>query len=201
MVSSDKKRIYTVEEYLALEERSEIRHELYRGELYAMAGGTVNHNRLTRRVANLLENQPALKGCGVFSENLKVEVVRDGYYCYPDVVVACHPFDLRGTNQIIKQPRVIVEVLSKSTALADRGTKWQRYRKLPSLWYYMLVDQYSATIELFSRIEETDEWINSLYENGDDLIVLPRLNMEIFQKDIYNGIELHPEEEDVQEDA
>lgn len=201
MVSSDKKRSYTVEEYVGMEERSEIRHEFYRGGLYAMAGGTINHNRLTRRVANLLENQPALKGCGVFSENLKVEVVRDGYYCYPDVVIACHPFDLRGTNQVIKQPRVIVEVLSKSTALADRGVKWQRYRKLPSLWYYMLVDQYSTTIEQFSRIEETDEWINSLYENGDDLIVFPRLNIEISLRDIYNGIELHPEEEDVQENA
>lgn len=201
MISSEKKRHYTVEEYFVLEEKSEIRHEFFQGGMYAMAGGTINHNRLTRRVANLLENQSALKGCGVFTENLKVEVIRNTYYPYPDVVVACHPFDLRGANQIIKQPRVIVEVLSKSTALVDRGFKWQRYRKLSSLWYYMLVDQYTTTVELFSRIEETDEWINSLYENGDDLIVLPRLNIEISLKDIYNGIELHPEEEDVQEEA
>ncbi len=152
MVTADKKRRYTVEEYFALEERSDIRHEFYQGGLSAMAGATVNHNRLTRRVANLLDSQPALKNCGVFTENLKVEVIRDGYYCYPDVVVACHPFDLRGTNPIIKQPRLIIEVLSKSTAQADRGLKWLRYRKLPSLWYYILIDQYTTTVELFSRI-------------------------------------------------
>ncbi|GAB3956355.1 hypothetical protein GCM10028805_45950 [Spirosoma harenae] len=100
---------YTVEEYLALEEKSEIRHEFYNGDILAMAGGTVNHNRLTRRVANLLENQPSLKSCGVFSGNMKVDVRTGGHMPYPDVVVTCHPFDLRGSNLIIRQPRILIE--------------------------------------------------------------------------------------------
>ena len=187
---------YTVDQYLVLEEKSEIRHEFHNGELYAMAGGTINHNRLTRRIATLLENQPSLNRCGIFSENMKVDVQSGMYMPYPDVVLTCHPFDLRGDNLIIRQPRMLVEVLSTSTARKDRGFKWQKYRKISSLWYYMLIDQYSTTVELFSRIEETDEWINTMYETVDDLIVFPRFHFELSVGAIYEGIELVPETDD-----
>lgn len=189
-------RRYTIEEYLALEEKSEVRHEFYNGEIQAMAGGTVNHNRLTRRIANLLEGQSSLKKCGVFAENMKVDVRAGGHMPYPDVVLTCHPFDLRGNNLILRQPRLVIEVLSKSTAHKDRGTKWRDYRKMPSLWYYMLVDQYSKTVELFSRIEDTAEWINTIYESTDDVIVFPRLNFELTVGAIYEGIELVSEEDE-----
>lgn len=189
----------TVEEYLQLEEKSEVRHEFYNGEMYAMAGGTVNHNRLTRRVASLLDGQPSLTKCGVFSENMKVDVKVGAHMPYPDVVLTCHPFDLRGNNTIIRQPRLLVEVLSRSTAHKDRGDKWRDYRKMSSLWYYMLVDQYSTVVELFSRIEDTNEWINTLYEDTGDVIVLPRLSCEMTVGAIYEGIDLTPGDEDITE--
>ena len=190
----------TVEDYLKFEETSDVRHEFRNGQIYAMAGGTVNHNRLTRRMASLLESQPSLKRCGIFSENMKVEAVRGVYMPYPDVVVACHPFDLRGDNLIIRQPRVLVEVLSKSTAYNDRGFKWQRYRRMPSLWYYLLVDQYRMAVELFSRIEETDEWINTVYEQPEDVIVMPRLDLELSLGATYDGINLISDEDEHQLD-
>ena len=189
----------TVEDYLLREEKSEIRHEFYNGQVYAMAGGTVNHNRLIRRVSNLLEGQPSLNRCGIFSENMKVDVMQSIYMPYPDVVVTCHPFDLRGDNTVLRQPRLLIEVLSKSTASHDRGFKWLRYRRMPSLLYYMLIDQYTMTVELFSRIEETDEWIKTIYENLDDVLVLPRLNCELLFSDIYVDIELIPDVEDAQQ--
>lgn len=184
------------DEYTALDEQSEFRHEYENGHVVAMAGGTLNHNRLIRRVANLLEGQASFKKCWILTENVKVEVLKGDSYRYPDVVVACHPFDLRGDNQTIRQPRVLVEVLSKSTERADRGVKWQRYRKIPSLWYYLLVDQYKVTVELFSRIEETTEWISSIFESLDDVIVLPRLNAELPLQAIYDDVELIDEEEE-----
>lgn len=191
---------YTVDEYLALEEKSAVRHEFYNGDVYAMAGGTVNHNLLIDNVKDLLKRHTRDKGCRVFSENMKVDVRAGGHMSYPDVVVSCHPFDLRGNNLIIRQPRLIVEVLSKSTAHKDRGDKWRDYRKMPSLWYYLLIEQYSTTVELFSRIEETDEWINTLYETPDDVIVLPRLNLELTVGGIYAGIELIPENDEIPAD-
>lgn len=184
---------YTVEEYLTLEETSEVRPEFYNGEVYARAGRTVNHNRLTRRVATLLENQASRNQCEVFSENMKVDVRTGGQASYPDVVVSCHPFDLRGNNLILRQPRLIADVLSKATVLKDRGAKWRGYRKISSLWYYMLVDQYSMNIELSSQIEETDEWINTLYEQQEDVIVLSRMNLELTVGGSCEGIELLPE--------
>ncbi|GAB3504796.1 Uma2 family endonuclease [Spirosoma knui] len=190
---SNQRPQYTVEEYLQLEEKSEVRHEFYRGEIYAMAGGTVNHNLLIDSVKDLFKAGLKGKSCRVFSENMKVDVLSDGYMPYPDVVLTCHPFDLRGDNLVVRQPRLLVEVLSKSTASQDRGFKWQKYRKIPSLWYYMLVDQYTTTVELFSRIEETSEWINSIYEDLADTIVLPRLGVEMTVGAIYDGIELVPE--------
>lgn len=183
---------YTVEEYLVLEEKDEVRHEFYNGDVYAMAGGTVNHNLLIDNIKDLIKASVKNNGCRVFSENMKVDVREGGHISYPDIVVSCHPFDLRGNNLIIRQPRLIVEVLSKSTAHKDRGDKWRDYRKMPSLWYYMLVDQYAVTVELFSRIEETDEWINTFYENPADVIVLARLDAELSVQAIYADIEITP---------
>ena len=183
----------TVDEYLLREEQSEVRHEFYNGEVYAMAGGTITHNLLIDNVKDLLKKQLRPRGCRVFSENVKVEVIRGIYLPYPDIVATCHPFDQRPEQSIVRQPRLLVEVLSKSTAQHDRGFKWQRYRKMPSLWYYMLVDQYSTTVELFSRIAETDEWINTIYEKSDDVIMLPRLPAELTVGAIYDDIELIPD--------
>lgn len=199
MVSSDKKRSYTVEEYLALEEKSEIRHEMLDGEMLAMAGTTLNHNELVDRIKDVLKIFFRPNGCNVYSESVKLEAA-NGQYTYPDVILTCHPFDLRGSQHIIRQPQLLVEVLSKSTTATDRGAKWRKYRKIPSLLYYMLIDQYSTTIELFSRIEQTDEWVNTVYESLNDIVVLPRLNFEFTLKAIYDGLQLQPEE-DVQEDA
>lgn len=202
MLAEPKKqsRRYPLEEYLALEEKSEVRHEFYNGEIYEMAGETVNHNLLIDSVKDILKAQLKGKGCRVLSENMKMEVIQGIYFPYPDLVLTCHPFDLRGDNIIIRQPRLLVEVLSKSTAHHNRGFKWQRYRKMPSLRYYMLVDQYSTTVELFSRIEETAEWINTLYESLDDTVVLPRLNAELSVRAIYEGVELIPEADEIPTD-
>lgn len=190
-------RKLTVEEYLDLEEKSEVRHEFYNGEIYAMAGTTTAHNLLIDNVKDVLKPQVRPRGCQVYSENIKVEVIRTSYLPYPDIIVTCHPFDLRRDNLIIRQPRLLVEVLSKSTAHVDRGFKWLRYRKMPSLWYYMLVDQYTTTVELFSRVEELDEWINTVYETLEDVIVLPRLDIEMTVKAIYEGIEIVPDDEGI----
>ena len=199
METAGQSRKVTYPEYETLEAQSEVRHEFEAGQVFAMAGGTLNHNRLSRRLANLLEAHTALKKCWVFTENVKVEVLKGTSYRYPDVVVACHPFDLRGNNQLIRQPRLIVEVLSKSTEKADRGVKWQRYRKIPPLIYYLLVDQYKVTVELISRIEETEVWTITVYESLDDVIVLPRLNAELGLKAIYEDIDLVGEEADEEE--
>lgn len=195
MEPTTQNRHLTYPEYEALEQQSELRYEYEAGQVYAMAGGTLNHNGITGNVYSGLKGQVRGKSCKVYFSDVKVEVLKQISYRYPDVVVACHPFDLRGTNQLIRQPRLIVEVLSKSTEQVDRNVKWQRYQRISSLVYYMLVDQYKPRVELFSRIEETNEWIYAAYESLDDVIVLPRLNAELPLAAIYEDIEFGGEEE------
>jgi Uma2 family endonuclease len=81
------------------------------------------------------------KGCRVFSESVKLEAQKNVYYPYPDLILTCHPEDLK-EHYLVKNPSLLVEVLSKTTADYDRTFKWQRYRKIPSLQHYLLVSQY-----------------------------------------------------------
>jgi Uma2 family endonuclease len=183
----------TVEEYLRFEEQSEERHEYYDGEVVDMAGTTFNHNILVDSVKDLLKPHIRGQGCQIFSENIKV-ASSESSFTYPDIVVTCHPFDLRGGGLIVRAPRLIVEILSKSTASKDRGIKWRQYRKMPSLWYYVLVEQYTMAVDVFSRIEQTDVWAQETFELPDEIVVFPRLNLEIRLGAIYDGIELLPED-------
>jgi Uma2 family endonuclease len=183
----------TVDEYLAFEEQSEERHEYYDGEVVDMAGTTINHNSLVDSVKDLLKPSLRARGCRAFSESIKVAVTATKYV-YPDIVITCHPFDLRGEALIVRAPCLIVEILSKSTASKDRGIKWRQYRKMPSLWYYVLVEQYTLAVDVFSRIEQTDVWVQETFEQPDDVIVFPRLDLQLRVGDIYDGIELLPED-------
>ncbi len=183
----------TVAEYIAFEEQSEERHEFINGEVVDMAGTTLNHNSLVDSVKDLLKPSLRKRGCRAFSESIKV-AVSETTYVYPDVVITCHPFDLRAESLIIRSPNLIVEVLSKSTAAKDRGIKWRQYRKMPSLWYYVLVEQYTMAVDVFSRIEQTDVWVQETFEQPDDVIVFARLDLEVRVGAIYDGIELVPED-------
>lgn len=183
---------YTVEEYLEMEEKSEIRHEFYDGEVFAMAGTTLNHNDIVDNVRSILKDFFRPKGCRIFAENVKVKV-SDIYYPYPDVIVTCSASDISGTY-IIKHPSILVEVLSKSSATYDRGFKLRRYKSISSLQYYLLVSQNEFYVELFARSGDADIWLYQTFENAEDVIRLDTFNFEIKLQSIYENIEFLPEE-------
>ena len=193
----------SVARYLELEENSDVKHEFYRGQMRVvadMAGTTLRHNRLVRRVANLIEGQPANRRCGVFTENIKVEVIRDEYLPYPDIILTCHPFDLQ-SRLIVRQPSLLVEVLSDSSEKNDRGFKWLQYKTMLSLLYYLLVDQHRIGVELYSRVENTDIWTYQTFDQTGDVVVFPRLDFELTVGAIYDGIDLTVAEEELPEPA
>ncbi len=192
MGESVEKKRYTIEEYFALEETSEIRHEYFDGEIFAMAGGTLNHNRLTRRVANSIERQ-AKNHCAVFTENVKLEVIRDFYYPYPDVMLTCNPFDLRQKNKIA-HPSLIVEVLSTSTEKYDKTVKLKKYKAIASVQYYMLVSQYEMSVELYSRVSDA-LWTYEEFTEPNATINLDKLEINLSLSDIYENIVFENEEE------
>ena len=188
---------YTVSEYLEIEEKSELRHEFYDGEIFAMAGTTMNHNRIVGRVRNYLEGIFLPKGCDVFAENVKVEAIQNFYYPYPDVMVTCAPDDIAGTY-IVRHPSILVEVLSKSSANYDRDFKLRRYKNIASLNYYMLVAQYECYVELYTRTDQEGVWIYQSFDTHESIISFDLLDFTMPVSAVYEGIVFEVEEGIVQ---
>jgi Uma2 family endonuclease len=140
----------TADEFLAWEMLQQDRHQFYDGEVFAMAGGTIEHNNAV--TATLISLSQHLKGtpCKVYVADICVRAA--AHYFYPDVVVTCNTADTNNPKSIeITQPKLIVEVLSPSTAAFDRGLKFAAYRELASLQEYLLLDPETKTAELFSK--------------------------------------------------
>lgn len=144
----------TLEEYLEYEEQSRVRHEYLAGEIFAMNGVTKEHNRIAGRTYLALANH--LKGgpCEVFMSDVKVklQVNRDNYVYYPDVMVVCGR-DLQ-EDRYVADPKLIVEVLSTSTAGVDRHEKRVNYRWIAALEEYVVVAQERVEATIFRRAEE-----------------------------------------------
>ena len=141
----------TAGEYLARERRSPQKHEYYRGEMFAMAGASPNHNRIVRNVLTQLDLQLAGCDCEVFPSDLRLWCPA-GLMTYPDAQVVCGPLEFYPDEKdTITNPRLIVEVLSKSTERYDRGQKFEFYREIPSLAEYVLVSYREPLIERFVR--------------------------------------------------
>ncbi len=179
------KKHYTVEEYFALEETSEIRHEFFNGEIFAMAGTTLNHSRIASNIEFALRNQRK-QHCDVFRESVKLEAIKDFYYPYPDVMLTCNPFDLRQKNKIV-HPSLIIEVLSTSTEMYDKTTKLKKYKAIPSVQYYMMVSQYEMSVELYSRVNDA-LWNYQEFTEQNAEIQLDKLDITTSLSDIYENI-------------
>ena len=150
---------YTYEDYLALEQASNVKHEFLDGEIYAVAGGTPNHAALSVTVSSVLHAQLRRGPCRVFSSDLRVRVLATGLATYPDATVVCGELEVDPANQdTVVNPRVVVEVLSDSTEKYDRGVKLKHYRQIPALSAVVLVWQRERRIEVWERVmDETWE--------------------------------------------
>jgi len=195
---------YSPQAYLLLEEQASYKSEYYNGEIIAMSGATLNHNRIVSRTHVAIANALTGKPCEVFMSDLKVEVNQGRNYFYPDVTVVCgKPQLVAKRNDTITNPTVVIEVLSKSTQIYDRGDKFQAYWQLDSLQEYVLIDQYRVRVEYFRRISE-QEWQLLVFTKVTDVLPLQAATIEVTLADIYRGLdfEAEPDEpETVSEEA
>lgn len=155
----------SAEDYLRQELSSEIKHQLIDGEIYAMGGASENHNLLALNIATEFKNRLKGRPCRTFMADMKLRVAED--FFYPDVMVVCRE---DSENAYYKTaPTVVVEVLSKSTRKFDQSQKRLRCQSLPSLEAYVLVEQDSGEVQVFSR---KDGWQSAYYYLGDDIVFL-----------------------------
>ena len=193
------KKYISVEEYFEMEKHSEIRHEYYNGEVFAMAGTSINHNRIVQNLSGVLRPIFRPRGCEVLLESVKLEAIKHFYYPYPDLMLTCDTDDM-DAEYIIKKPTLIVEVLSKSSVLNDRVAKLRRYKKNPSLQYYLIVSQYEFLVEIYSRVDDSTSWLYDVYEDQNDIINFPKLDLNLCLSDIYEGIKMREEDKEKDED-
>lgn len=146
-----KRKKYTPEEYLALEEQAEFRSEYENGLIVAMAGGSLNHAQITANLGRNIGNKISER-CTTLTTDIKVRVENYQKFYYPDALVICgKPLFYQKRNDTVMNPILIVEVLSKSTEANDRGEKFAAYQSLEFLQEYILVSQDKAKIEQFTR--------------------------------------------------
>jgi Uma2 family endonuclease len=142
----------TAAEYLAWEREQPGKHEFFHGEVFAMAGETLRHNALGVSVSAELRAVLRSRGCSVLSSDQRLAFPPHERYVYPDVTVICgQPVFQPGTDDVITNPTILVEVLSSSTEEYDRGLKWAGYQRIASLTDYLLVAQVEARIEHYRR--------------------------------------------------
>ena len=174
---------FSVEDYLAAEDGSDIRHEYIDGELYAMTGASRRHGLITLNLVAHL--RPLLRGtpCQLFANDMKVRlrIAEQDIFYYPDLLLSCAPDD-RETYYCIR-PCLLVEVLSESTARIDRREKFLAYQTLPSLREYLLIDQNARAVEVYRREQG---WRRELVTEG--AIPLDCLAVELSLDTIYEDI-------------
>jgi Uma2 family endonuclease len=151
----------SVEEYLEGELVSEIKHEYEDGEVYVMAGATLNHERIAGNVFGELRQYLKELPCEAVSKDFKVNIKFSKFY-YPDVMVMCD--ERKGDDVYTETPILIVEVLSKSTHRRDKSVKRAAYQSLPSLQEYVLIEQDIAEVIVFRRDEN---WFPQSYFLGE----------------------------------
>jgi Uma2 family endonuclease len=186
------KPYYTEAEYLARERRAEYKSEYYRGEIFAMAGATREHNLVAVNVASQLREQLRKTKCEVYPSDMRVRLPT-GLYTYPDVSVACgEPKFLDAQVDTLLNPNVIVEVLSESTAAYDRGEKSRQYRNIESLAHYVLVESEKAHIEVYTR-QPNKQWLLSEASGLAATIDLAAINCRLVLVEVYEKVVLKQE--------
>lgn len=169
----------TFEQYLEFEQTAQERHEFVDGQLFAMAGGSDPHSRLSVRLGAYFEFANSEEACRTYDSNMKLRTPGgEGYY--PDLMVVC---DSQDNHRYYKtRPCLLVEVLSDRTEAIDRGEKLRNYCKIETLQAYVLLSQDEPRAEIFRRGE--DGWRYEVIE-ANGVMRLPCVNLEVSLHDLY----------------
>lgn len=180
----------TPEEYLAVERRSETRSEYLNGEMFAMTGGSRNHNLIVLNIGRELSFQLKKRTCEVYASDQRVRVPATGLYTYPDVTVVCDEPQFEDEElDTLLNPTVLVEVLSPTTEAYDRGKKFEHYQTIPSLSEYLLVAQTSFRVEQYLR-QDGNRWLLSAATGLGERIALPSIQCELVLAEVYEKVRL-----------
>ncbi|MEX2173539.1 MAG: Uma2 family endonuclease [Pirellulaceae bacterium] len=197
-VPPDRRRI-SLAEYLAWEARSGGKHEFYRGEVFAMAGASLRHNRIATNILARLYQSLEGGPCEVFGSDQRIRIDAVDLSTYPDVSVICGGVQVDAVDRHgVTNPRVIVEVLSKSTENYDRGRKFEFYQHLQSFMEYVLVYQDEPKVIHYVR-EDNGRWSYKLLVGEQETLRLESIDSELPFAAVYRNVKFGPEEEEAED--
>ena len=182
----------TPEEYITLERKAipdaeTVRSEYINGEIINMPGASFPHNLITMNISARLHANLQGTGCAVFANDMRISIPTAKSYFYPDVGVVCEePRFEDDVFDTLLNPIVVIEVLSPSTEVYDRGEKFAHYRQLPSLQEYVLVAQDQIFVEHYRRQEK--QWIFTDFEKHNEILPLPSIQCELPLQEIYERV-------------
>jgi len=186
VTAAKKTKPLSVEDYLQGELVSDIKHEYADGEVFAMAGAPIRHNRIARNVLGALINRLEGQACEPFGSDMKIRIRRGRRirFYYPDVSVICrsNPDDELFQNH----PAVLFEVLSKSTRRKDNDEKKEAYLSISSLSAYVLVDQDAPKLLIYRRTAQG--FVKEECEGLDAILALPEIKVELPLAEIYKFV-------------
>jgi Uma2 family endonuclease len=185
-MSTAEKIKLTEAQYLEFEEKSEVRHEFYNGDVFAMAGATPEHNRIKENLTGELYIQFGEGECQ------RVKIDASTFYTYPDIAIVCSPpeFDLTDRNALTN-PQVIIEVLSPTSELYDRSAKFELYKQLTSIKEYVLVAQDKRFIESYCR-QADDTWLYRTFTDSSERFQFSSIPVNISMAKLYARVIFPP---------
>ncbi|PSB13211.1 hypothetical protein C7B69_20630 [filamentous cyanobacterium Phorm 46] len=182
---------FTPDEYRAIEETAEERHEYCNGEIIPMSGGSEVHSAIACNLLIYLGFLLRDTDFRLYNSDLRVWIPEHRCGTYADLIVVNGEPELNGdrTDEILN-PLLIVEVLSPSTEAYDRGEKFRKYRSLASFCEYLLVSQTEPYIEQYHNLDRpnSDRWQWQVYDGIDRAIELHSLNIELPMSEVYRRL-------------
>jgi Uma2 family endonuclease len=189
MLAHRERRLFTPEEYMVLEENADAKSEYYRGEIFTMSRGSIEHGQIFRNLMLLVGNALLGKDCQPLGSDVRLWISHHQLFTYPDLFVVCGPLPrMQGRKDTLVDATTIVEILSPRTEIYDRGEKFVFYQSLPSFREYLLVSQERCQIERHSR-SSRGSWSGVKRREGQTLD-LKSFDCSLAVDEVYRGVEL-----------
>lgn len=174
MATEPSERLLTAQEFLQIDFGADLKAELDDGSIRMMAGGTREHARVQANVLAYLRGALRGSGCRPYGSDMAVQTHERGVR-YPDVTVDCGTGTDADSDKVLRDPRIIIEILSPSTRDIDLRVKRAEYRELPSVAAIIFIDPHAESSSISRRLEGA--WVETLFAQAD--IDLPALDLSI----------------------
>ncbi len=187
------KQKYTIEEYIELEKSSEERYEYFDGEVFSMAGGSLEHAIIATNIAGAINNKLSGKKCRAINSDIRIKVPTASPYRYPDVTVVCgEPITEKYLGQVmLVNPLLMVEVLSPTTKNYDKDRKFLAYQSIESFQEYLLVAQDTPHVTRYVR-QADNQWLRADIIGLDSSVELKSLGVTLSLSEIYQAVNFPP---------